>query len=621
MAPSQEGESVFTFDLKEKIWGGVTFGLIVAAKIAFKLMHWSPKEPSLLDGILTPAQYLDLLAILPIVAAYLCFLTIRRWLNRRRHVEGKPHTGILTIYVAELEGDDKKGNHRSNVIRMLMAELGSAVRVLRAPFVLQLDEAGDPHDDATAGNRKARKYLDKKHGDLLIWGVVLSGPPQVLEIRFASSAHDSSDGRRFSYSEKLELSAEFNSEVRAAIAALALNFSTPSKMTGRFVADLLIPAAEKLGTLLKGMRSDANDKETALLFYSYALLEERIGDQRHDNRRLKSAIAAYRQLERIWTRDDQPRRWAGIQNNLGNIYQTLGEQHRDGEILAEAIRHFRLALETTTRTTNAIRWATLQNNLGNSLARLGERADDSIQLREALTKMKAALEVFTRDHNLELWASISGNIGNVLREVGIRESRPELLEEAQMVLTEAGNAIPRKQFPLVWATIQNNCANAVFAIGMSRRDPDRIQAAMKLYRASLEERGRDRSQVDWSMTLFNVGNCQLQLADMTANREFAREALATFDEALEGLTMETTSLQFGLVEANRGTALELLVETDGLERLVQARDAYQAATIALTATGNPRGHRIATQNLERVMGKLHRLQRTEVDIGNGTGRP
>ena len=91
-------------------------------------------------------------------------------------MEGEPGIGTVTIYVAELEGDDKKGHHRSNVIRALIAELGRSARVVRTPFELKTNESGDPLQDADTANVKAQKYLSKRKGDLLILGEVFPGP-------------------------------------------------------------------------------------------------------------------------------------------------------------------------------------------------------------------------------------------------------------------------------------------------------------------------------------------------------------------------------------------------------------------------------------------------------------
>lgn len=83
--------------------------------------------------------------------------------------------------------------------------MSDSVQILRAGIELCAEESGDPAEDAAAANREAQDYLRQRHGDLLIWGQVLAGMPDVIELRFTSAAHDGTGEKRFNYDQKLRL--------------------------------------------------------------------------------------------------------------------------------------------------------------------------------------------------------------------------------------------------------------------------------------------------------------------------------------------------------------------------------------------------------------------------------
>jgi hypothetical protein len=143
--------------------------------------------PQPFKSVLTSEQLTDAIAATPLVAIIAANLGWKKWRNRRRHVQGKVTPGMVAIYVAELEGDDKRGTHRTNIVQTLKLELGAAVQILRAGIEVRAEEAGDVAEEAVAGNRRAQAFLKTRHGDLLIWGRPLAS----LVLAFCFSQGDS----------------------------------------------------------------------------------------------------------------------------------------------------------------------------------------------------------------------------------------------------------------------------------------------------------------------------------------------------------------------------------------------------------------------------------------------
>ena len=79
---------------------------------------------------------------------------------------------------------------------------------------------------------------------------------------------------------------------------------------------------------------------------------------------------------------------------LGNAQLTVGEQLGDRKHLLSAMAAFREALKEYTRSALPLDWAATQNNLGSALRTLGERERDSARLKEAVVAYQSALEEF-----------------------------------------------------------------------------------------------------------------------------------------------------------------------------------------------------------------------------------
>jgi len=117
---------------------------------------------------------------------------------------------------------------------------------------------------------------------------------------------------------------------------------------------------------------------------------------------LGKAVTASEAALTILTQDAAPMKWAGTQNNLGNVYQVMGERG-DTEALGKAV--------TAIRTQDAapMKWAMTQNNLANVYQLMGKRGDTEA-LGKAVTAYEAALTVCTQDAAPMLWAKSVENL-------------------------------------------------------------------------------------------------------------------------------------------------------------------------------------------------------------------
>jgi tetratricopeptide (TPR) repeat protein len=561
----------------------------------FKLTEYLPDS---IKHRATPEQLTPIVFVLLWSAFYIVLKFWNLWRDRRRHPDGKPKPGKVAIYVAELKGDDKEGSHRNHILLSLRRELGASVQVLRAGIELRAQEKGNPDDDALAANRKGQKYLNHKkyEGDLLIWGQILQ-ESKLVELRFTSRAHDSAEQKRFTFTEKMHLAPDFGPELAAALAAIAAQLALPALNPGTYVADVLIPVAEKLGKIVAYLPASMESDQRGILLHSYANIEQTIGGQRGDSDALNRAIAAYREVLKEYSRESAPFKWAITQNNLGNTLTTLGERKSGTEHLEAAVAAYSEALKEGTREKVPLRWAMTQNNLGIALGRLGTRESGTERLEVAVAAYREALKERTREKVPLSWATTQNNLGTALRALGERESGTERLEAAVAAYREALKEYTREKVPLLWAAAQNNLGNALWTLGERESGTESLEAAVVAYHEALKEYMREKVPLDWAMTQNNLGIALSTLGEREGSTERLEAAVAAFREALKEWTREKVPLQWAMTQNNLGNALE------SMGKLNEAAEAYRLALQVLTPENHVPMYTGASSNLARVLEK------------------
>jgi tetratricopeptide (TPR) repeat protein len=577
--PEPEKErSLFQFEPKELIQAAVATLVMAAVRVALAVLHIKPRVPEFLGDSVTAEQLITVIAGLLWLLILLVIFTWRRWLNRRIHVHGVSNPGDVSIYVAELEGDSKDGQHRSNIISSLRQQKQNSVQILRAGIELRIEESGDAAEDAAAANRRAQKYLAEHRGDLLIWGRVLAGPAPVIELRFTSAFDNGTREQRYNYDSTLRLSGNFGNEVALALWALAAQQTLPAFESGKYVAEVLIPVAVKLRRFAANLPPLISPDNRAFLLYGYGNTELSIGEQSGDaaalaraldafdsaaivwtreafpqdwarvqkarahalaflsefetgTGRLQEAINALRAAQQVYTRQRYPYDWAGTQNGLGNIFRTLGERENGTKLLEEAVQAFQLALEEWTHDRFPRDWATVQSNLSGALRSLGACEKSANRLSESVEACRAALTVRTRDRVPLDWAAAQANLGTALTSLGDLERSPAYLEEAVEAYHDALQEYTRERSPLLWATIQNNLAGALRLLGTCGGGAGRFDESLNAYRSALEEWRRDRVPLDWATTTSNIGEVYEEVGRL-------EDAAAAYRQALEVLTPE-----------------------------------------------------------------------------------
>ena len=97
----------------------------------------------------------------------------------------------------------------------------------------------------------------------------------------------------------------------------------------------------------------------------------------------ETAIASWRNAQQIFTRDQQPQRWAGIQNSIGYCLVLIGERENDLARFEEAVPILREALAVQLQLQASRSAAATSDSLCRALLGVGSRQKDRAALLEA----------------------------------------------------------------------------------------------------------------------------------------------------------------------------------------------------------------------------------------------
>jgi len=198
------------------------------------------------------------------------------------------------------------------------------------------------------------------------------------------------------------------------------------------------------------------------------------------------------------------------------VLKRLSDMPRRVELCQNAIR-------LVDRNNQPKLWSDLQNDLGNSLAQnpLGPRAEN-IDL--AIDHYNQSLQVLTREAFPEHWAMTQNNLAAAYNN-RIRGDRAENIDLAIDHFKQALQVLTCEAFPEQWAMTQNNLAVA-YSDRIRGERAENIDLAIDHCNQALQVRTLERFPADRRQTLRNLGNLHF-------TEQSWKNALDGYDGAIE----------------------------------------------------------------------------------------
>ena len=201
----------------------------------------------------------------------------------------------------------------------------------------------------------------------------------------------------------------------------------------------LVQAKASFEESLTVLREAGDAEEVAEVEMSYGLVLQALAN--FGQAPLEGAVQAYHRALATFTRDQYPREFATIHNNLATAYLSM-RLAPEREVIREAlaVQSFQEALKVVTLEQDPTEYAMLQNNLGNALQAM-RSAHPLENLQRAVEAYDEALKVRTAYDTPVEYANTLANKANALMNLpdlaaeGVEEQKPD----APAVASPVGN--------------------------------------------------------------------------------------------------------------------------------------------------------------------------------------
>ncbi|MEO1689133.1 MAG: hypothetical protein AAFU61_14650 [Pseudomonadota bacterium] len=318
---------------------------------------------------------------------------LRRHLLRNRP-KGAPLLRIALFGLLQ-DGDGGQLRHVIRSINRAVEGGGLDLDPHVVPCALRTGEGSEREDEARA-DRLALWFLDRASAQIAILGEVRK-KDEAVRLRFVQ--RDGSEERHhnlgLSDDGDLILSADFDERLGPVIVGRALSQLRPECINaGRYVADLIGPAADLTAPLAETPLPNLPARDQARIHETLAIMRGRQGEQTGDAAKLEAAVSNARRAVALCGRDEDAAFWARATVHLGTALQTLGEREPGTARLEEAVAAFRDALRERTRDRVPLDWAITQNNLGTAEEAFFDKTGDAAHLDRAAAHFEDARDVF-----------------------------------------------------------------------------------------------------------------------------------------------------------------------------------------------------------------------------------
>jgi tetratricopeptide (TPR) repeat protein len=293
----------------------------------------------------------------------------------------------------------------------------------------------------------------------------------------------------------------------------------------------------------------------------------------------------------VFTKEENPTRWAETSMNLGNAYRRRirGDRLESQE---RAIQLYEAALQLLGKK-NWRDWGLTKMNLGN-LYLQRNRGTPTANFVSAIQAYEKALEVLTKDNEPRLWAKVQINLGCAYaHDSGSKEAAIHAFESALEVLN------PDEQ-PLEWAQAKTNLATA-YQSRISDSTQDDVEKAIQIYQDVTGICKRETKPLEWAAAMQGLANAYQKRVQGNRPQNVAL-ALASFQDLLT--VYRLTSWPKEHLKTQFGLAMLLFRE----QRWQEAADAFQAGlaahTVLYRAASAPEARQAELREVRGMSGAL-----------------
>ena len=195
--------------------------------------------------------------------------------------------------------------------------------------------------------------------------------------------------------------------------------------------------------------------------------------------RLLRAMQCFDSALSILTEKKSPRLWAGVKEQLGELYFRLRVGDR-GANLTRAVACYEAALKVYVALQLPMDAARTRSCLGRSLQALpsGDRKEN---LTRAIANHQAALHLYTEQRFPQQWAAVQSDLGSAYAELPTGE-RDANLAHARECYQAAARVYTQDSHPIEWAVLQERVSVTQWLAGKHTEARQLLETALSVFR-------------------------------------------------------------------------------------------------------------------------------------------
>ncbi|WP_246730368.1 caspase family protein [Nitratireductor mangrovi] len=390
-------------------------------------------------------------------------------------------------------------------------------------------------------------------------------------------------------------------------------------------ANLFRQAIETLDRAIAQRPRDKVLRAWAESQFSRANAYDNLSRVEHNVEHVDQALEGYSAALDGYSRESDPRDWAYIQRQIGNLLSDV----RDDEGAAEAFRAGLDALppdrdpalyaELRHRYAVALKYAALGDiakladaakelrallagdlladanrpkihyELGQALLTIAKARNDAAMMVDAAGHLELAAAGYAPEPDvIYSWGAAHYGLAEAAFFLGQRENGTERLEQAAAAYKTLSAHLPPRWHDGDKAEILMKAGNVQRLLAARGADPERLDAALAFYRRGLEFAGRGSLPELWADLTLNIAAIEKSNGTAAAGTEVLRRAAGLYRAGLETLDPAARRHDWGLAQQHLGETLSLIGERDGdLDALLAAAEHMGKAATVFTRDATP----------------------------------
>lgn len=282
----------------------------------------------------------------------------------------------------------------------------------------------------------------------------------------------------------------------------------------------------------------------------------------------------YERLSIEFPKDDIDE-WALRRAIAGEAYFGLAAARSDFAALQRAEDILRDVIGIVSPTDNPRRWSGSWQSLGDVLDLRAQWTGRIEHHHDSISAYQTALE--TAEPDTPRYSRILVQIASGQMQVGARTGDVSLIEQALATLNDAAAYLPLGDDPFDWTYLHTLRAVALLTLGNVTRDIARVEEASSVYELALSELAIEEMPVQWLTAMGGLAVSLLSTYELSGNVDALIRADATYQQIFE--LMANDGHDWALNKSNHARVLKHLAEATGRRDTLE--DARLAALAAL----------------------------------------